>query len=70
MSNLKRDSGEDHPEAAAKHLDDSLALLDQRRYDNAAYLAGYVIECTMKTLILLEQGDLRVHDLEQLSRRA
>ena len=54
MSNLAR-QGDDHPEAAAKHLDDAAALLAARRYDGAGYLAGYVLECAFKTIIILEE---------------
>jgi hypothetical protein len=48
-------NGDDHPEAASKHLLDAKALLDQRRPDGAAYLSGYVIECALKSMWLLEK---------------
>jgi len=70
MSSLKQESGEDYPEAALKHLEDALRLLKVDRGDNAAYLAGYVVECSMKTLIQLEQSHGWGHDLEQLGQRA
>ncbi|HSN99958.1 MAG TPA: hypothetical protein VLS89_16800 [Candidatus Nanopelagicales bacterium] len=54
MSNLAY-QGDDHPEAAAKHLDDAKALLAAMRYDGAGYLAGYVLECSLKTIVLLEE---------------
>ncbi len=44
--------GDDHPEAALKHLADATALHEARRYDGAAYLAGYAVECTLKTVLL------------------
>ncbi len=71
MSNLALPTGEDYPEAAVRHFEDATALLREGRNDNAGYLAGYVIECAMKTVIQIEQGGaLWAHDLEQLSRRA
>lgn len=56
MSRLCLAGGEDHPEAAGRHLGDARALLDASRHDGAAYLAGYVAECSLKTLILHEKG--------------
>ncbi len=38
--------------AALKHLDDSDHLLSATRFDNAAYLSGYVVECGLKSLLL------------------
>ncbi|NJL28305.1 MAG: HEPN domain-containing protein [Thermoanaerobaculia bacterium] len=70
MSKLALRTGDDFPEAAKKHLDDAILLLNEGRGDNAAYLAGYVVECTLKTLILLEQGHAWGHDLDQLSQKA
>ena len=37
-------------------MQDSGVLLAGGRYDGAAYLAGYVVECALKTLIQLEAG--------------
>lgn len=42
---------EDYPSAAKRHLEDSKTLLDSSRWDNSAYLAGYVIECSLKAII-------------------
>ena len=53
MSNLAY-KGDDYPDAAAKHLDDSKALLAAQRFDGAGYLAGYVLECSLKTILLVE----------------
>jgi hypothetical protein len=53
VSNLKLAGGDDYPDAAAKHLDDAGALLFANRCDGAAYLSGYVVECSLKSLILL-----------------
>ena len=56
MSTLKQSNGDDYPEAALKHLQDAEALLKGRRFDGAAYLSGYVVECALKTLIQVESG--------------
>ena len=45
-------SGDDHPEAAGKHLDDAFTLFVNERYDGAGYLAGYVVECSLKSVVL------------------
>ena len=72
MSNLCQPNGDDYPEAARKHLDDARALLNAGRYDGAGYHAGYVIECALKTLLLVGHGrrQLRGHDLGALSQQA
>ena len=67
MSNLRQNSGDDYPEAAAKHMQDSGVLLAGGCYDGALYLAGYVVECALKSLIQLETGRGRhSHDLPGL----
>lgn len=59
------------PEAVKKHVFDSEALLSANRYDGAGYLAGYAVECTLKTLIWVETGGgVRDHNLNNLSSRA
>lgn len=47
---------DNYPEAAKKHVLDSESLLGQSRYDGAGYLAGYAVECVLKTLIWVESG--------------
>jgi HEPN domain-containing protein len=37
--------------AAGRHLRDASTLLQVQRWDNAVYLAGYVVECAFKLLI-------------------
>jgi hypothetical protein len=76
MSRLLLPNGGDHPDAAAKLLSDAGVLLAGSRCDGAAYLAGYVVECALKSLVLVEQGvavsavkPFR-HDLNRLSVRA
>ncbi len=70
VSRLRQGNGDDYPEAAGRHVDDSKALLARRRFAGAAYLAGYVVECTLKTLIQLETGQARHgHDLSGLLDR-
>lgn len=83
MSKLKLPNDDDYPDAAGKHLDDSIALFDADRYDGAGYLAGYVLECSFKAVVMLEErGGLpsipplpvRVrsmkHDIDKLSSEA
>ncbi|RME74048.1 MAG: HEPN domain-containing protein [Chloroflexi bacterium] len=67
MSNLRRNNGDDYPEAAWKHLLDAQALLNAARYDGAGYHAGYVIECVYKTLLQIEGVFSRSHNLTHLS---
>lgn len=38
-------------QAAGRHLHDAKILLVQNRWDNAVYLAGYVVECTFKVVV-------------------
>jgi len=62
---------DNYPAAARKHVLDSEALLGLSRYDGAGYLAGYAVECTLKTLIWVETGQGGGgHDLNSLSMRA
>lgn len=69
MSRQRQFNGDDYPDAALKHLEDTRVLLAGARYDGAAYLAGYVVECALKTLILMETGYAhRSHDLADLNR--
>ena len=57
MSNRRQTSGEDYPDAALKHCDDARLLLSAKRPDGAAYLAGYAVECMLKTVIQVERGN-------------
>lgn len=69
MSKFKCPNGDDHPDAAEKHLLDALTLKENGRFDGAAYLSGYVIECSLKTLIILQtKGPKGGHELDKLSR--
>jgi HEPN domain-containing protein len=69
MSNLKQQNGDDYPDAACKHLGDANALISVNRFDGAAYLAGYVVECSLKSLIQVETGKARRnHRLADLTR--
>ena len=60
---------ENFANAAARHLDDAMLLLEQHRHDNAAYLSGYVAECSMK--VVLEASSMPPkrlgHELEIIS---
>jgi len=56
-----------------KHCEDARHLIAGNRSDGAAYLAGYAVECAMKTLVQVEQGHnqvVRGHDLTRLSYEA
>jgi HEPN domain len=69
MSNMRQLSGEDYPDAARKHYTDARALMNRRRYDGAAYLAGYAVECILKTIIQVNQPSRvpMIHDINKLS---
>jgi len=68
MSSLRQGSGDDHPDASGKHLMDARALLGATRPDGAAYLAGYVVECALKSLLQVETGTApSIHPLVTLS---
>ena len=70
MSLLKQRNGDDYPAAALKHLQDADVLIKGRRFDGAAYLAGYVVECVLKTLIQVETGRAdHSHDLNVLRKK-
>ena len=47
---------DDHPEAALKNLRDAQVLNDATRFDGAAYLSGYAVECSFKTILLFQQA--------------
>ena len=70
MSRLRLPNGDDHPEAARKHLLDANTLLASQRADGAAYLSGYVAECALKTLFVYQTGKpLSGHDYQTLVSR-
>ena len=37
--------------SAGRHLQDAQILLREKRWYNAVYLAGYVVECSFKVLV-------------------
>jgi len=63
---------ENYSSAARRHLHDARTLLDAGRSDNAAYLAGYVIECSLKKLLEIHGHGAREysHDIQRMSGRA
>lgn len=69
---LRRDpkTGDDHPDAAGKHLDDAEVLLGAARFDGAAYHAGYVVECSLKSVILVAGKSSWGHHLSDLGSDA
>jgi len=75
MSTKRQADGQDYPDAALKHCDDARHLVSGGRPDGAAYLAGYAVECTLKTLIQVETGGAAPvmqwrHHLSNLSTEA
>jgi HEPN domain-containing protein len=62
--------------SAGRHLQDAQILASSQRWDNAVYLAGYVVECSFKVLIeqtfKSSQGAARKygHDLTELEGKA
>ena len=62
--------------SAGRHLQDAQLLLVEQRWDNAVYLAGYVVECSFKVLVeqhfKQDRGAARkyAHDLTELEGRA
>jgi len=75
VSSKRQATGEDYPAAAGKHCDDAGALLAASRFDGAAYLAGYAVECMLKTVIQVEQGTVtpvlqHKHNVDNLSGEA
>jgi HEPN domain-containing protein len=67
---------ESFPISAGRHLQDAQILLGEQRWDNAVYLAGYVVECSFKVLVEQyfkhDQGAVKKygHDLTELDGRA
>lgn len=62
-------------QAAARHLHDAMLLLSKQRWDNAVYLAGYVVECSFKVLVEVYIPDKTAtkkfgHDLTKLQGQA
>jgi hypothetical protein len=69
VSNLAHTNKDDYPAAARKHLLDAGALVAAGRFDGAGYLAGYAVECSLRTIVMvgayarraaLPHGDLRM----------
>ncbi len=62
--------------SAGRHLHDAQLLLGKERWDNAVYLAGYVVECSFKVLVEQhfkhDRGAVKKygHDLTELEGRA
>ena len=43
--------------AAARHSFDADLLIENKRLDNAGYLAGYAVECSLKAIILRHRSN-------------
>jgi len=72
MSRL-RVGDDDHADAAGKHWEDVKVLADASppRHDGAGYLSGYVVECTLKAVILHDKSydpAFGTHDAAALRR--
>ncbi len=58
---------DDYVKTAERMMKDARTLREQGAHRNACYLAGYVIECTLKALLQVARTSPRtVHDLESL----
>ncbi len=61
-------------QSAARHLHDAQLLIASGRWDNAVYLAGYVVECSFKELVKAHLGEdaakAYCHDLGALQGEA
>jgi HEPN domain-containing protein len=55
--------------AAVRRQEDARALLKERRYNAAVYMAGYVVECTLKAVLCRYKPDhmYTTHDLRRLA---
>jgi hypothetical protein len=70
MSSLKQTYGDDYPDAAEKHLNDANSLLNAQRFDGAAYLSGYIVECSLKALIQFETGQVsKDHEFDIIHKK-
>jgi len=69
MSSLKQANSDDYPDAAEKHLNDANSLLAVQRFDGAAYLSGYIVECSLKSLIQFETGQVsKDHEFDKIHK--
>ena len=53
---------------ADQMMKDARALHRAEAHRNACYLAGYVVECTLKALVQQTERPRKVHDLESLHK--
>jgi hypothetical protein len=65
---------EDYASAAARHWDNAQFLGDDNRWQEAAYLAGYIAECSLKALLERTAPDILLqllgHNLVALTGEA
>jgi HEPN domain-containing protein len=63
---------ENYTAAALKHYADAAKLHELERHDNAAYLGGYVVECSLKHVLQLHGFAAAAlgHELRELGGRA
>ena len=55
---------DDYKDAAVRHFNDALSLLELERFDNAGHLMGFSAECAIKSTL---SGEVRVHLPELLA---
>ncbi|MBN1165669.1 MAG: hypothetical protein JXA44_00905 [Methanospirillaceae archaeon] len=63
---------DDYKSSAKRHLNGSDTLLRENQYEESAYLAGYVSECSIKKmvqLILKNDAPIFQHDISLLSNQ-
>jgi hypothetical protein len=66
----KRISGVSELAKASIHrLDDARALVTASRWHGAMYLAGYAVECLLKTKLMRRHGCTNLSQLDELMRR-
>ena len=71
MSRL-RNGDEDHPEAADRHFGDASHLLREGRVETAGYLAGYVVQCCLKSVLIHDHAwdvGTATHDRARVAAR-
>lgn len=59
-------SKDDYGATAVRMMLDASVLEQEGRHRTACYIAGYVVECTLKALLKLDRQKHKSHDLETL----
>jgi hypothetical protein len=61
---------ESFPQAASRHLQDAKILLDKQRWDNAVYLAGYVVELLVHAMSPSVRETARYSEYDEFKLKA